>query len=177
MGLTPITEKNFRKKLKGCGIKNYSLIPKRELKEKLGFCPIRKLHRKVEISDDYGFGEIFQSMSNAAKVCQISDPSVIKQALDKKRTQLDDNQIEKNFIFGKYLILMKKLKQNLMKPNLKQNPMKPNPMKPNLKQNPMKPNPMKPNLKQMNPKQIARMWRKIKFLILILNPTQNQMLK
>ena len=158
MGLTPITEKNFRKKLKGCGIKNYSLIPKKELKEKLGFCPIRKLQRKVEISDDYGFEEIFQSMSNAAKVCQISDPSVIKQALDKKRTKLDDNQIEKNFIFGKYLILMKKLKQNLMKPNLKQNP-------------------MKPNLKQMNPKQIARMWRKIKFLILILNPTQNQMLK
>ena len=37
MGLTPITEKKFRKKLKGCGIKNYSLIPKKELKEKLGF--------------------------------------------------------------------------------------------------------------------------------------------
>ena len=42
MGLTPITEKKFRKKLKGCGIKNYSLIPKKELKEKLGFCSKNK---------------------------------------------------------------------------------------------------------------------------------------
>ena len=85
MGLTPITEKNFRKKLKGCGIKNYGFIPEKELKEKLGFCPIRKQQRKVEISDDYGFTEIFPSMSNAAKVCQISFPSVIKRALDKKK--------------------------------------------------------------------------------------------
>ena len=85
MGLTPITEKIFRKKLKGCGIKNYALIPKKELKERLGFCSTRKQQRKVEISDDYGFAEIFQSMSNAAKVCQISDASVIKQALDKKK--------------------------------------------------------------------------------------------
>ena len=29
MGLTPITEKEFRKKLKGCGIKYYSSIPKK----------------------------------------------------------------------------------------------------------------------------------------------------
>ena len=55
MGLTPITEKKFRKKLKGCGIKNYPLIPKKELKEKLGFCSKNKPQRKVEISDDYGF--------------------------------------------------------------------------------------------------------------------------
>ena len=85
MGLTPITEKNFRKKLKGCGIKNYSLIPKKELKEKLGFCSKNKPQRKVEISDDYGFSGIFQSMANAAKVCQIPNASTIKYALDRKK--------------------------------------------------------------------------------------------
>ena len=85
MGLTPITEKKIRKKLKGCGIKNYSLIPKKELKEKLGFCSKHKPQRKVEISDDYGFSEIFQSMANAAKVCQIPNSSTIKYALDRKK--------------------------------------------------------------------------------------------
>ena len=85
MGLIPITEKNFRKKLKGCGIKNYSLIPKKELKEKLGFCSKNKPQRKVEISDDYGFSGIFQSMANAAKVCQITNASTIKYALDRKK--------------------------------------------------------------------------------------------
>ena len=85
MGLTPITEKKFRKKLKGCGIKNYSLIPKKELKEKLGFCSKNKPQRKVEISDDYGFSGIFQSMANAAKVCQIPNASTIKYALDRKK--------------------------------------------------------------------------------------------
>ena len=29
MGLTPITEMEFRKKLKGCGIKYYSALPKK----------------------------------------------------------------------------------------------------------------------------------------------------
>ena len=85
MGLTPITEKKFRKKLKGCGIKNYSLIPKKELKEKLGFCSKNKPQRKVEISDDDGFSGIFQSMANAAKVCQIPNASTIKYALDRKK--------------------------------------------------------------------------------------------
>ena len=85
MGLTPITEKKFRKKLKGCGIKNYSLIPKKELKEKLGFCSKNKPQRKVEISDDYGFSGIFQSMANAAKICQIPNASTIKYALDRKK--------------------------------------------------------------------------------------------
>ena len=85
MRLTPITEKNFRNKLKGCGIKNYSLIPKKELKEKLGFYSKNKPQRKVEISDDYGFSGIFQSMANAAKVCQIPNASTIKYALDRKK--------------------------------------------------------------------------------------------
>ena len=85
MGLTPITEKKFRKKLKGCGIKNYSLIPKKKLKEKLGFCSKNKPQRKVEISDDDGFSGIFQSMANAAKVCQIPNASTIKYALDRNK--------------------------------------------------------------------------------------------
>ena len=39
MELTPITETEFKKKIKGCGIKYYSKIPKSELKALLGFCP------------------------------------------------------------------------------------------------------------------------------------------
>ena len=54
MELTPIKESDFRKKIKGCGIKYYSKIPKTELKA-LGFCPIRKLKRNIEISDEFGF--------------------------------------------------------------------------------------------------------------------------
>ena len=65
--------------------KNYSLIPKKELKEKLGFYSKNKPQRKVEISDDYGFSGIFQSMANAAKVCQIPNASTIKYALDRKK--------------------------------------------------------------------------------------------
>ena len=39
MELTPITEREFRKKLKGCGIKYYSSIAKKELKKGLVFAP------------------------------------------------------------------------------------------------------------------------------------------
>ena len=60
-------------------------MPKKELKEKLGFCSKNKPQRKVEISDDYGFSGIFQSMANAAKVCQIPNASTIKYALDRKK--------------------------------------------------------------------------------------------
>ena len=55
MELTPIKELEFRKKLKGCGIKYYSKIPKKELKEQLGFCSAFKPHRSIEVSDDDGF--------------------------------------------------------------------------------------------------------------------------
>ena len=51
MELTPIKESDFRKKLKGCGIKYYSKIQKTELKALLGFCPTRKPKKSVEISD------------------------------------------------------------------------------------------------------------------------------
>ena len=85
MGLTPITEMEFRKKLKGCGIKYYSALPKKELKERLGFCSTHKPQRKVEISDDNGFSQIFRSMANAAKECKISNASALKYALDNKK--------------------------------------------------------------------------------------------
>ena len=66
------------------------------------FTQKNKPQRKVEISDDYGFSGIFQSMANAAKVCQIPNASTIKYALDRKKIYLDGDQITKNFIFAKY---------------------------------------------------------------------------
>ena len=39
MGLTPITEKNFRKKLKGCGIKKIFFNTKKRTKRKAWFLP------------------------------------------------------------------------------------------------------------------------------------------
>ena len=42
MELTPIKESEFRKKIRGCGIKNYNQIQKTELKALLGFRPTRK---------------------------------------------------------------------------------------------------------------------------------------
>ena len=54
-------------------------------KRKAWFLLQNKPQRKVEISDDYGFAGIFQSMANAAKVCQIPNASTIKYALDRKK--------------------------------------------------------------------------------------------
>ena len=85
MELAPISETEFRKKLKGCGIKYYSKIPKTELKARLGFCPMRKLKRNIEISDDDGFSKIFESMTQASRDCGISNPSVLKYALDNEK--------------------------------------------------------------------------------------------
>ena len=85
MELTPITEREFRKKLKGSGIKYYAKIPKKELKERLGFCSTYKPQRSIEISDDDGFSQIFRSMTNAAKECEISNASALKYALDNKK--------------------------------------------------------------------------------------------
>ena len=84
MGLIPITEREFRKKLIGSGIK-YSKIPKKELKERLGFCSTHKPQRSIKVSDDDGFSQIFQSMSKAARDCGISNPSALKYALDNGR--------------------------------------------------------------------------------------------
>ena len=82
MELTSITEREFRKKLKGSGIKYYSALPKKELKERLGFCSTHKPQRSIEVSDDDGFSQIFRSMTNAAKECEISNASALKYAID-----------------------------------------------------------------------------------------------
>ena len=97
MELTPITEMEFRKKLKGCGIKYYSSLPKKELKERLGFCSTHKPQRKVEISDDDGFSKIFRSMTNAAKECEISNASALKYALDNEKKHSREDLIKKKF--------------------------------------------------------------------------------
>ena len=47
MELTPINDFEFQKKLKGCGIKYYSKMPRTELKALLGFCPTRKAKKKL----------------------------------------------------------------------------------------------------------------------------------
>ena len=53
MELTPITDFDFLKKLKGCGIKYYSKIPRTQLKALLGFCPTTKTKRKIEINSNF----------------------------------------------------------------------------------------------------------------------------
>ena len=80
MELTPITETEFRKKIKGCGISYYSKMPSMELKA-LGFCPTRKAKRNIEISDEFGFLKVYESVNQAAKELQISNPSAIMYAL------------------------------------------------------------------------------------------------
>ena len=97
MTLTPITETEFRKKLKGCGIKYYAEIPKTELKALLGFCPKRKLKRNIEISDDDGFSKIFESMTQASRDCEISNPSAIKYALDNGKPTITRRSDKKIF--------------------------------------------------------------------------------
>ena len=67
------------------------LNTKKELKETAWFLlNSTKPQRKVEISDDYGFSQIFQSMANAAKVCKISNASTLKYALDNKKETLTE---------------------------------------------------------------------------------------
>ena len=51
MELTPITDFDFLQKLKGCGIKYYSKIPRTQLKALFGFCPTTKTKRKIEMMD------------------------------------------------------------------------------------------------------------------------------
>ena len=79
MGLTPITGMEFRKKLKGSGIKYYSALPKKELKERLGFCSTHK------------------PQSNAAKECEISNASAIKYALDNGKDTITRRSDKKIF--------------------------------------------------------------------------------
>ena len=97
MGLIPITEMEFRKKLIGSGIKYYSKIPKKELKERLGFCSTHKPQRSIEIRDDNGFSQIFRSMTKAAHDCGISDPSALKYALDNGKDTITRRSDKKIF--------------------------------------------------------------------------------
>ena len=101
MELTPISETEFRKKLKGCGIKYYSKIPKTELKALLGFCPKRNLKRNIEISDDDGFSKIFESMTQASRDCGISNPSALKYALDNGKSEIKRRSDKKIFLFSR----------------------------------------------------------------------------
>ena len=97
MELTPISETEFRKKLKGCSLKYYCKIPKTELKARLGFCPIRKLKRNIEISDDFGFSQIFESLTKALRDCGISNPSALKYALDNGKSEIKRRSDKKIF--------------------------------------------------------------------------------
>ena len=97
MELTPINNHEFRKILRGCGIKYYCQIPRTELKARLGYCPTTKIKRKVEISDQFGFSEIFDSVAKAAKKCEISNSSVLKHALDHGNSSIRRRCVKKVF--------------------------------------------------------------------------------
>ena len=111
MELTPITETEFRKKLKGCGISYYSRLPSIEIKALLGFCPTRKAKRKIKISDESGFSKTYESANQAAKELQISNPSAIMYALYHEKPSIkrrSDKKIfnirEINYFFMFFLI-------------------------------------------------------------------------
>ena len=79
---------NFKKKLKGCGIKYYCKIQKTELKARLGFCSTRKPKKSVEISDEFGFSKVYESVNQAANDCGISSSTAIKYALDHGKSSI-----------------------------------------------------------------------------------------
>ena len=90
MELTPITDFDFLKKLKGCGIRYYSKIPRTQLKA-LGFCPTTKTKRKIEIES-----KIYESVAEAARQCEIST-SAVKYALDHKKPSIKRRPDQKIF--------------------------------------------------------------------------------
>ena len=89
MELTPITDFDFLQKLKGCGIKYYSKIPRTKLKALLGFCPTTK--RKIEIES-----KIYESVAEASRKCEIST-SAVKYALDHKKPSIKRRSDQKIF--------------------------------------------------------------------------------
>ena len=99
MELTPITDFDFLQKLKGCGIKYYSKIPRTQLKALLGFCPTTKTKRKIEIDGS----KIFESVAEAARKCEIST-SAVKYALDHKKTFNKKKIRSKNILYSRNLI-------------------------------------------------------------------------
>ena len=94
--LLPISTKDFREIAKGCGIKYRNKIPSKELKETLGYCPLKN-KRKVEVSDETGFRKEYQSLGEAAKDCGISNSSAIKYALDNQRNFIKRRSDQKKF--------------------------------------------------------------------------------
>ena len=89
MELTPITDFDFLKKLKGCGIRYYSKIPRTQLKALLGFCPTTKTKRKIE-------SKIYESVAEASRKCEIST-SAVKYALDHKKPSIKRRSDQKIF--------------------------------------------------------------------------------
>ena len=95
MELTPITDFDFLKKLKGCGIRYYSKIPRTQLKALFGFCPTTKTKRKIEIKDGSDL-KIFESVAEASRKCEIST-SAVKYALDHKKPSIKRRSDQKIF--------------------------------------------------------------------------------
>ena len=87
MELTPIKDNEFLKKLKGCGIKYYSKIPRTQLKAIFGFCPTTKTKTKIEITDETG-SKIFNSLTQAAREKKISNSTTLKYALDHNKSSI-----------------------------------------------------------------------------------------
>ena len=91
MELSPISDFDFQKKLKGCGIKYYNKIPRTQLKAQFGFCPTTKTKRKIEIDS-----KIFESVAYAAQKCEIFASS-IKYALDNQKSFIKRRSDQKIF--------------------------------------------------------------------------------
>ena len=98
MELTPIKESDFRKKVKGCGFKYYYHIQKTELKALHGYCPTRKPKKSVDISDEFGFSKVYESLNQAAIDCGISNPITIKYALDRGKLSIKRRSDKKIFL-------------------------------------------------------------------------------
>ena len=101
MELTPITEIDFKKIIKGCGISYYTRLPSIDLKALFGFCPTRKAKRKIEISDESGFSKTYESVNQAAKKIQIPNPSTIMYAIYNKKPSIKRRSDKKYFLFEK----------------------------------------------------------------------------
>ena len=91
MEFSPISDFDFQKKLKGCGIKYYNKIPRTQLKALFGFCPTTKTKRKIEIES-----KIYESVAEASRKCEIST-SAVKYALDHKKPSIKRRSDQKIF--------------------------------------------------------------------------------
>ena len=60
----------------------------------LSYCPLEK-RRKVEVSDETGFYEIYYSIMEVVKDCGISNSSAIKCAIDHERPFVKKRSIKK----------------------------------------------------------------------------------